>query len=120
MALLTLYNLLDINAAAPPGYSNANVAGTDLAPNTNGRTRIWVINGGASQDCTIVSQQESNFGPYDDFVFEVIGNGFTVLPPLHPTRFNNANGQIEFSFTTPAQIQVLAVEDELVLKGIAP
>ena len=120
MALLTLYQLSDILAVSPAFIAAHTDPERDKAENPNSRTRIWAISSGGAQSVTVFSKRNSNFGPYPDYVFPILGNSFTILPAFNASRFNDLDGTIEFLFDTPGQITIASVEDFSVLTGTAP
>jgi hypothetical protein len=115
MADLGLNNLLTIGATAPT-YVAATATTGDRAYNPRGRTRVWVVNDGASVTCTIKSHRDSNFGPYPDKTLTIPANTFYPLPPFDTRRFNSADGYITIIFSSVTDVTIAAVEDETIYK----
>ena len=105
MALLTVQNATIAGLA--PSYGA--VSSSDTFPN-DGRTVIYVKNGGGSPDTVAIDSLEAcNQGSDHDGGGSVTNGAEKVFGPFDMTRFNNSNGQVTVtnSFTTSVTCAVL-------------
>lgn len=107
MAVVAAQNLSSVGVTI--NYSAADAAG-DKFPN-NGHNEIRVKNGSASQiTVTLNSQKKCDQGFDHDIEIIIAAGEEKALGKLDPTRFNNADGQVEIGYSAVDAVTVANVQ----------
>lgn len=104
--------LLNVQKASLTGLAptfTAAAAGGDAFVN-DGRTLLYVKNGGASEiTVTVNSQQPCNYGFDHDLQVAIPASGERIIGPFRQDRFNDANGQVVVTYTAVTSVTVAAI-----------
>lgn len=111
MSLLTIQNLSD--AGLTPTTVAAGATGDSVTP--NGRTVLFVANTGVVPiTVTITSVQLCSQGFTHNVTSSSISAGASAFiwltDPANPNRFINASGQVAWTYSATAGVQVAAVQ----------
>jgi len=91
-------------------YQAAN-AGGDYIVNTTGRVILHVKNGGASAiNVTVNSQKLCDQGYDHDLVVSVPAGGDRMIGPLTTTRYNDADGRVQITYSGVTGVTVAAID----------
>lgn len=93
-----------------PSYVAADATGNYFTNNT-GRTFLHVKNGGAAAiNVTVDSQQLCSFGYDHNVVVSVPAGGERMIGPFVTTRWNDANGRVNVSYSAVTSVTVAAFQ----------
>lgn len=91
-----------------PEFSAADVAGDTYT--NQGTVYLFIANGGATPvDVTINNITPCNYGYDHDDLATIAAGATTQLGPYAANRFNNADGQVEVSYSSVADITIAVV-----------
>lgn len=92
-----------------PVYVAAGAAGDEFA--NTGRVFLHVKNSGASSiNVTINSQTPCSYGFDHDVVVAVPNGEDRMIGPFPKTRFDDANGKVQVSYSDVTSVTVAAIE----------
>lgn len=76
----------------------------------NGRTYIEVEDTGTTAPTvTVASQVDCNQGFTHDITVAISSGSLALIGPFPPNRFNNADGQIEVSYSSETDVTIRAI-----------
>lgn len=93
-----------------PSYVAADATGNYFT-NQTGRTFLHVKNGGtAAIDVTVDSQQLCSFGFDHNNVVSVPAGGERMIGPFTTTRWNDANGRVNVSYSGVTSVTIAVLQ----------
>lgn len=108
MATLTVQNIA-LTTSLSPTFDAADVAGDEFT--NNGRTFIYIKNGGASPiTATVDSLVNCNQGFDHDIAITVPAGGEVLQGPFNPSRFNDGStGRVSVTYSDITSVTVAAI-----------
>lgn len=111
MATLTVQNIA-LTTSLTPSFASADAGGDDF--NNNGRTFIYIKNGGGSPiTATVNSRVNCSYGFDHDVDITVPAGSEELCGPFNTSRFNNASSiaSISYSDVTSVTVAVIALSN---------
>lgn len=99
----------DVNTAgATPSFAAATSGGDQFS--NDGKTMLEVKNAGSSITVTIASQQACNQGSTHNTTVTVASGGDKMIGPFDPSRYNDANGYVQVTYSAVTSVTVGAFQ----------